>query len=197
MSVHIDRQNYEEFYLDYLEGNLSGEVLAVFEAFLKANPDLLVDEGLESILPTQETLDPAIKLAMKQATELSQLSAETLDYFLIAREEGLLTSEQSAQLNNWLQANAQYRNDARLMQLAKLTPSASEIYTAKKDLKRPAGAHYSTAGLDRKCRGSCRNGFLPVIERRYARNSAWTSYRQSQPWSESPGTRRSPTSKRR
>lgn len=139
MSIHIDRLNYEEYYLDYLEGNLSGDVLAAFEAFLEANPDVVIDDEPATLLPTEEHLDPVIKLALKQTPDLSQLSAETLDYFLISRQEGLLTDQQSSQLDHWLEANIQYRNDARLMQLTKLTPAFSDVYTWKNKLKRPAG----------------------------------------------------------
>ena len=43
----ITRDNYEAFFLDYLEGNLDVALLPEFEAFVAANPDL--KEELESV----------------------------------------------------------------------------------------------------------------------------------------------------
>lgn len=140
MSQLITLDNYEEFYLDYLEGALSGELLAAFEAFLEAHPELRIDETpLPNIEAEEATFDPIRKLAMKQGIDLQDLHAETLPFFLIARQEGQLTSEQEAQLNYWLEANAHYQQDARLYALTTLQPDHTEVFTAKEGLKKPVG----------------------------------------------------------
>lgn len=47
---NITRHNYEAYFLDYLEGELSGELKLEMEAFLKANPDLAVElEEFENV----------------------------------------------------------------------------------------------------------------------------------------------------
>ena len=56
----INRHNYEAFYIDYLDGNLTQEETAEMEAFLKANPDLSEElEGLGeiSLSPESSSID--------------------------------------------------------------------------------------------------------------------------------------------
>lgn len=137
MSVEINKSNYEAFYLDYLEGNLHGEALAAFEAFMAENPELAIeDTDFVSLITPEETMDPVEKLAMKRTVDISALSLETVDYFLIARTEGLLSAEEDAQLENWLSANAYYRNDAKLYALTQLQADPQEVFTGKAALKR-------------------------------------------------------------
>lgn len=138
--MQIDHTNYEAFYLDYLEGNLSGAELEAFEAFIAVHPELaLEDTELPQLLPTDETFDPVQKLALRQPIDLAALNASTIEFFLIAREEGLLDSSQQAQLNHWLEANAHYQQDARLYAMVKLESDLTETYAHKSELKRPLG----------------------------------------------------------
>jgi hypothetical protein len=140
MSVQIDMTNYEAFYLDYLEGNLSGEALAAFEAFLLAHPELSVDESpMITLEPVEEAFDATSKLALKKGIDMNDLTEETIEFFLIAREEGLLDNEQLAQLNHWLEANAHYRRDAELYALIHLEADTSEVYAGKDSLKKREG----------------------------------------------------------
>ena len=137
MNNQIDNSNYEAFYLDYLEGNLSGDALAAFEAFMAAHPELaLEDEALLTLSATDEPFDAVEKLALKKTIDLEDLSTETVSFFLIAREEHLLSPQQEAQLENWLTANAYYRNDARLFAMTKVQANAAEVFAGKAGLKR-------------------------------------------------------------
>jgi len=141
MRIQIDHTNYEAFYLDYLEGNLSGEALVAFEDFMSENPELLLDEEvLPSLTPSSESFDALEKMALKQGIDSQDLTDETVDFFLIAREEGLLTADQLAHLNHWLEANAHYRQDARLFALTKFETDETVGYAAKSSLKQPVAA---------------------------------------------------------
>ncbi len=136
----ITIENYEAFYLDYLEGNLSGETLVAFEAFLAAHPELSVEEEeLITLQPSEESFDALQKLTLKQGIDMGDLNAETIEFFLIAREEGLLSNEQSAHLNHWLEANAHYQQDARLYALTTFESDKTVVYEGKADLKKPVG----------------------------------------------------------
>lgn len=135
----ITIENYEAFYLDYLEGNLSGETLVAFEAFLAAHPELSVDDELVMLQPAEESFDPMQKLALKQGIDMDDLNAETIEFFLIARQEGLLSAEQNAHLNHWLEANAHYQQDARLYALTTFKADETVVYEGKADLKKPVG----------------------------------------------------------
>lgn len=61
----VDRENYEMFALDYLEGNLTAERLAEFERFLSENPDIGSQfSGLAEHIP-QITPDEGVVFAGK------------------------------------------------------------------------------------------------------------------------------------
>lgn len=136
----ITIENYEAFYLDYLEGNLSGETLVAFEAFLAAHPELSVEEdALVTLQPSEESFDALHKLTLKQGIDMGDLNEETIEFFLIARQEGLLSTEQVAHLNHWLEANAHYQQDARLFALTTFEADTAVVYEGKADLKKPVG----------------------------------------------------------
>lgn len=140
MSVQIDMTNYEAFYLDYLEGNLSGDALAAFEAFLSEHPELAIDnEPLPKLEAETVSYDPIQKLALKKSIDLNDLNGETIEFFLIAREEGLLNSDQKAQLNHWLEANAHYRQDADVYALVQLEADTTEVFEHKSTLRKTGG----------------------------------------------------------
>ena len=72
MNMPITIENYEAFYLDYLEGNLSGETLVAFEAFLAAHPELSVDDDALVTLPvSEESFDAVQKLSMKKGINMA------------------------------------------------------------------------------------------------------------------------------
>lgn len=121
MKENITLDNYEAFYLDYLEGNLSLVEQNAFEAFLAQHPHLAIegDELPVLIPPTNETSNHASAIdvfAVQQSIDLSELTAENLDFYLIAKEEGLLSSAQTDELLAWLVAHPSYQANAALMQ---------------------------------------------------------------------------------
>lgn len=123
MTPNINIENYEAFYLDYLEGTLSADLAVAFEAFLAAHPDLkLEEEELPFIYPTQEdAVLPALnKLLLKKQVSIDELNEQTADYFFIAQQEGLLSEQDERLLETWLLANANYKNDRALYAKAKL-----------------------------------------------------------------------------
>ena len=69
----ISRNNYEVFFLDYLEGKLSEEELGMLRTFLEFNPDLAVElEGME-----QMRLQPERIVFMEKEFGLQQMGKNT------------------------------------------------------------------------------------------------------------------------
>lgn len=95
--MQINRDNYEAYFLDYAEGNLSGDQLAHLELFLDANPDLR--EELEEFQNMSLDFADDASFEDKSALKKSEASVITLDNcedFFIAYHEGdLSTSEQA------------------------------------------------------------------------------------------------------
>jgi hypothetical protein len=121
MKENITLDNYEAFYLDYLEGNLSLVEQKAFEAFLAQHPHLAVDgDELPVLIPPatdENTKASSIDVfALQQSIDLSELNPENVDFYLIAKEEGLLSEAQTKALLTWLVAHPSHQVDAALMQ---------------------------------------------------------------------------------
>jgi hypothetical protein len=121
MKENITLDNYEAFYLDYLEGNLSLVEQKAFEAFLAQHPHLAVDgDELPVLIPPakdeQAQASTIDVFALQQSIDLAELNTENVDFYLIAQEEGLLSDAQSKELFSWLVAHPSYQADATLMQ---------------------------------------------------------------------------------
>lgn len=131
----ITRENYEAFYLDFIEGNLSPEMEAAFVAFLEANPDLQLEDESFPVLETEdELLGFTEKQLLKKSDVLGPVSQETIQFYLIAEVEGLLTAEQKNRLNEWILEHPTYAIEQRLYQQTVATPLAVS-YPNKADLK--------------------------------------------------------------
>jgi len=129
--------NYEAFYLDFLEGNLSEEDTSLLLQFLEEHPELKVDDDsllvVENELPE---LDAQFKSDLKFiAFDQEVITKLNVEQFLIAETEGLLSAEKQNELNKFVS------DDASLVQLQKIYSSAhlvadsSIVYPDKNSLK--------------------------------------------------------------
>lgn len=129
--IHID--NYESFYLDYLEGTLSEEERIAFEEFLAANPELQVDEELLFLDDAPEKMDPLQKFLLKKE-DLSIVTDENLEYFAIGKVENVLSANEEKVFDGYLASNPEAQNVVADYQATRLQPSAV-VYPNKEDLK--------------------------------------------------------------
>jgi len=98
---NINRNNYEAFLLDYVEQNLTAELVAELMLFLEQNPDLKAElEAFENISFASEQLE-----TFEHKADLKQAAVEEL---MIAELEGLNTAQETAQLNEAIKANEAY-----------------------------------------------------------------------------------------
>jgi hypothetical protein len=134
----INRENYEVFAIDYIEGNLSVEMHELFEIFLIENPDIAEELDL---LPTLSTPDPSKinkeLIALKKGAMLSDpISAENCDLYFTAYNEGDLSSSEQAQVNQFLEENPEKVADFKQIGLLHFTADKSVVYPNKKALKK-------------------------------------------------------------
>ena len=135
----INSDNYEAFYLDYLEGNLGVEESAQLQAFLLLYPELEVDfDGLKSLsiahtLPLQHDF----KQGLKQVDFLTDaILAQNIEELIIAHHEGLLSEKRSEELLEFIQTNAPLQQLFHTYGRIRLESPTQEIYSNKGDLKR-------------------------------------------------------------
>lgn len=127
---NIDRHNYEAFLLDYLEQNLSPNMVAELMVFLEQHPDLKQEldelQAFEVLEPTSLPFD-----------NKSTLKKDALDNLMIAEIEGINTPQESKTLKQILKADKIAKNDFRLFKQTKLK-SKKVIFKDKPSLKKEA-----------------------------------------------------------
>ena len=103
--MNINRNNYERYFIDYLEGNLSGDEKEMLFRFLEKHADLAAElEGLEGMYLTPEPIEyPEKELLRKTYPTSGELpSKERFDIFAIAYLEGDLHPEQKRDFEQFI-----------------------------------------------------------------------------------------------
>jgi hypothetical protein len=137
MSI-INRNNYEIYFLDYLEGNLSPELRKEMELFLIKNPDLKEElDGLEdATLPDDKIVFEAKQVLKNLSLVFRPERFITDDEYLIAKIEDDLTDQEENDFELYLKQNPQVQNDYSLFLLSKLEADQSLIFENKSLLYR-------------------------------------------------------------
>lgn len=134
--MKINLNNYEAFYLDYLEGNLDQSALLEFESFLEINPTLKVNFLPEEITSlVSYPIKYPNKLSLKKFEfKLNQLSKSTFDDFSIAYYEHLLTDDEERVLLDFIKSNPKYSIAFELYGKTYLKPQLTTTFENKKVL---------------------------------------------------------------
>lgn len=135
----ITRENYEAFYIDFLDGTLSQEMEKAFLEFLEANPDLQLEgDDLPVLSATDEGLSGLEKQLLKHAEEQPLIiTAQNIEYALIAQLEGQLSADEEKNLQLWLSNHPEYIREQALYAKTRVVPAAV-IYENKEDLYQSA-----------------------------------------------------------
>jgi hypothetical protein len=129
--IHTD--NYESFYLDYLEGTLSEAERVAFEEFLAMHPELQVEDDLVILDDAPECMDALEKELLKKPEE-RVVTSENLDYFAIAKVEAVLSVSEEDQLNKYLSKNPESGKVIHEYEATRLEPSVV-VFAEKEGLK--------------------------------------------------------------
>ncbi|WP_282125998.1 hypothetical protein [Marinifilum flexuosum] len=131
MMRRIDRHNYEEFFLDYLEGNMNDSEKKNLESFLALNPDLR-EELDEMCLVELEEED-----IIFDKSSLKQIPFETdFEDFCVAKLEGDLEQEEEIAFTKYLNENLIGKAQYQLFERTNLKADNDIIYPDKEELKR-------------------------------------------------------------
>ena len=121
-----DRSNYEIWFTDWLDGNLSEQQAGELKLFLGENPDLeeeLNGLALVSLNPPELTFSG--KKRLEQSPE--RLSESQFEHLCIASLENDLTPEQKTELDRIISTDETRRNSFELIQKLKLKPMAGSF----------------------------------------------------------------------
>jgi hypothetical protein len=134
--MNITRDNYEIYFLDYLEGNLDEELVNEFIEFLQVNPDLkdeLQIAGQVSLEADEVYFRNKEKL-YKEEYDREELFIDTS----IALLEGDLNDSEKARFISFLKKHPQKQEEAALFEWTKQVPDQNIVFNKKSRLyKRP------------------------------------------------------------
>jgi hypothetical protein len=141
--MKIDRNNYEMYFLDYLEGRLTTDETAALLLFADENPDLKeLLEGEELInLVADETINFLPKSALKKKpvngeASLIKINAGNYEEFMIRFYDNDLNDSEQAELANFLKDSPTYMKEFELFGITLLKPDNEIVYAHKNRLKR-------------------------------------------------------------
>lgn len=137
MSSLINRENYEAFYLDYLEGNLNEEQRLAFLSFLKQHPEFKIDEELIFLSEeNDQPLDSSFLSSLKVFDHTESITPANCESFMIADIEGILPLTKKIELKDFLANHPELQVDYKLFQYTRLKADSSIIFEEKSRLKK-------------------------------------------------------------
>lgn len=133
----IDRNNYEMYVIDYLEGRLSQEQEQEMKRFLRDHPDLeqeLMDLEQTRLVPAAEAFPD--KERLKKQLTLDDAGYSHFDELCISRLEGELTDEQARVFDRLLEASPERRHAYALYQKTRVAPDPAIVFEGKEGLRK-------------------------------------------------------------
>lgn len=134
--MKINKDNYENWFLDYHEGSLTDEQKAEVIEFLDENPAFKEEfENFEMIMLDSNEANETFP--SKGALKKNIITHENVGEYLISKIEGRLTSREQILLEDFLRMHPGLRREEELFSLTKILPDTSIIFEDKKLLKKP------------------------------------------------------------
>lgn len=136
--MNITRDNYEPFFLDYLEGNLEENMIDQFLDFLETNPDLKEELHLfENIHLPEES---RIFTGKEQLYKSSEEAKASFENKTIAYLEGDLGNDESGLFETYLAAHPELKKEYELFSKTRLQPDPKIIFQGKNKLYKKSAA---------------------------------------------------------
>lgn len=148
--MNINRHNYEEFFLLYIDNELSDEQKAAVEAFVAQNPDLRQELEMfkGAVLPSDheaEFLDKEILFRTQDQDRL--VNPTNYESWFVQYADDELNNEQKAATEEFVYAHPEYQAEFELIQAAKLSPDMGVIFPDKASLYRSENERKPVIGI--------------------------------------------------
>lgn len=132
--MKITRDNYESFFLDYLEGRLEEELAGELHGFLNRHPDLKeeLQEYEEVTLGAPEVVFAGKGSLLREKYD----QPGVFDHAAAARLEGDLSPEEAVEFGDYLRRHPEKKREADLFELTRLTPDSTLLFPGKEKLFR-------------------------------------------------------------
>ncbi|GAP45211.1 hypothetical protein TBC1_121032 [Lentimicrobium saccharophilum] len=140
-SRKINRQNYEEYISDYLDGTAGPVEAAELLLFLEQNPDIKEEvEGINEIVLSNESqtgypFKEALKAGFDQDAEL--ITEENSDYYFIAFHENDLSEAGKRNVESFLNSHPSLRAGFELFAGCKVAANQEIKFPDREKIKKP------------------------------------------------------------
>lgn len=137
--MEISRQNYEQYFIDYLDGKLDEKQVEVLMSFLEFNPDLKEEfADIEKMCLAPDDLEFSGKPnLLKSETDLLEAAIlKDFDMYCISSMENDISGEEEEILQGILEEDSDRQDTYMLYQSTRLLPDESILYQGKARLKK-------------------------------------------------------------
>lgn len=136
--MSITKENYEAYYLDYLENNLSEKERIAFELFLNENPELKEKPFTIEPLNLEENYTLSIETLseLKVFDDEEEINAATIENYIIAYTEACLSTEKQKEIEHYLLVHPEHQSVLKTYQSLRLSPDLNKQFKLKKQLKK-------------------------------------------------------------
>lgn len=148
--MQINRENYEAYLLDYMEGTLSPETEKDLVKFMADNPDLYYAIDLHDITVLPEKINFPYKESIKKGGLNREINRDNFEQFCIARAEGDLPSSAEKKLHLFLEKNPDCAGVANLYGNLILKADKTLIFPDKHLLKKKEPSMRQVSGYFNK-----------------------------------------------
>ncbi len=130
--MKINRDNYEAYFIDYLEGNLNENLTDDFLEFLQKNPELKEELALvQSVSLEPEKINFTKKeLLIKEKYDVE----EVFDEMAVALLEDDISTEEKVEFERYLSAHPEKQQQVGLFAKTKFIPDESIVFSKKNQL---------------------------------------------------------------
>ena len=138
----INLANYEQYFLDHTEGNLSPEMERELSAFLEAHPELkpiLEDFDAVTLVPDEPVIYHPKESLKKNIQSSLIIHEDNLEKMMISSVEGLLNNEEEAALQEYLRLSPAMAREFEFFRKTRIPVDPTIKYPYKNDLKKKAG----------------------------------------------------------
>lgn len=136
-NIHLTPENYQEYFLLYVDDELSIEEREVVESYIELNPHLQaeLDSFLSSKLPVEN-----ISMENKQFLLSENMKHVEVDESLLLYIDNELDKEGKVRVEELIRNNGDYQLQYQLLKKSKLDYKDTIIYPYKKELYKSTGA---------------------------------------------------------
>lgn len=142
----INKHNYEIFFLDFVEGNLSKSELEDLNNFLSEKPDLKIElNSLENTILEPTKIEFKEKDNLLKETKNKFFDITNFEYLAIAKVENDISKNEHTELNNLINNKPNLKKELLIYKTLKLQANKATVYPFKNKLTRKTITFYIKA----------------------------------------------------